>query len=926
MKTSVQPIPMSPAQYLKITTELQEILSLVNIGTWEINLANRSLVLSEETFRIHDTSPQEYTPTIDSAIAFYAPSSIPKISGALTETLKKGKKFSLELELITAKKRFIHVETKAKAIYENGVLTKVIGTFQDITDRKNAQQALQSSEENFRLLAESMPQMVWITRPDGWNIYSNHQWQEFTGLSVEQSYGHGWMASLHPDDQDMAREAWSHSIKHREPYTREIRLRNKDGTYKWCLDRGVPVLDDQGTVSKWIGTCTDIDPIKQTEIALRKSEERFKSVLDNSVGCIYRINLQTKRFEYISPSAEQVIGYSVQTLMNQTTDEALSVIHPEDVSAFHAAIEKLKETGKADLEYRQKCPNSLYRHISNRMAITNDTLSDQLLYLDGNAYDVTEQIRVKEALRESENRNKLFAETMLEGVVYQDREGTIISMNPSAQRILGKSYQEFIGSSSIQQENDCIREDGSPFPGSEHPAMVSLRTGQTVSNVVMGVFHPKEQAYRWININAVPIVLPHENKPHEVYTVFTDITKRKQAEEALLASKAAQAANLAKNQFLAQFLAMMSHEIRTPLNVIIGFSDLLANVIQDLCPKSSNDKIAEYIARIRSNGQLLVHLIDEILDLSKIESGNLQLDKIQIHPSEVISEVCSIMQHKAESKGLLFSIHVEGQLPITCLSDPNRIKQILLNIIGNSIKFTSNGAVNVKVKSSQTHPKLQIEIADTGIGLTPEQADKLFQPFTQADASIARQYGGTGLGLTISRKLAQALGGDVVLIKSTPGVGSTFEITLPLEDANYSCDPTSLVPEIPVASDISPRLEGIRVLLAEDMPDNQVLVITSITMAGGSVDLANDGQEAVKKALESHYDIILMDIKMPRMDGYEATAQLRNAGYQGPIVALTAHAMREDIKRCEKAGCNTHLAKPISIDELLELVLQLTKK
>jgi len=253
-----------------------------------------------------------------------------------------------------------------------------------------------------------------------------------------------------------------------------------------------------------------------------------------------------------------------------------------------------------------------------------------------------------------------------------------------------------------------------------------------------------------------------------------------------------------------------------------------------------------------------------------------------------------------------------------------RLKQILCNIIGNAIKFTSKGEVRVVVKSTSSDSKLHVVVTDTGIGLTPVQSCKLFQPFVQADTSVAHQYGGTGLGLIISRKLAQCLGGDVVLVESRPGIGSTFEVTVTLENVRYKMDSTPTFKPLDQTGKKQIRLDGIRVLIAEDMLDNQLLIKSSITMAGGVVDIANDGEEAVRMGLAGHYDIILMDIKMPRLDGYEATTQLRAAGYSGPIVALTAHAMREDIRRSEEAGCNGHLAKPVARDEMLEMIFQLS--
>jgi len=418
-------------------------------------------------------------------------------------------------------------------------------------------------------------------------------------------------------------------------------------------------------------------------------------------------------------------------------------------------------------------------------------------------------------------------------------------------------------------------------------------------------------------------VIRENDRIVKVIGALRDITECKHMEQALLNAKtAAEAANLAKSQFL----AMMSHEIRTPLNVIMGFSELLVELDPISEQNQYGEKKRDYVNRIRRNGQLLVNLIDEILDLSKIESGKLKLEKIEINPYELISDIRTMMQYQAEQKGLLFFMNIEGPLPQRYLTDPMRLKQILLNIIGNAIKFTKKGEVRVTVKTTQSDSKLHVVVIDTGIGITHEQASQLFQPFSLADQSITRQYGGTGLGLIISRKLAQGLGGDVVLVESREGVGSTFAITITLEEVKYNHSHPQSIKQRDETTQKQPRLDGIRVLLAENMPDNQLLLKRNIMIAGGTIDIANDGEEAVAKALAGHYDMILMDIKMPRLDGYEATQQLRTAGYPGPIVALTAHAMREDIKRCKQVGCNGHLAKPVARDEMLEMIYRMVRR
>jgi CheY-like chemotaxis protein len=308
------------------------------------------------------------------------------------------------------------------------------------------------------------------------------------------------------------------------------------------------------------------------------------------------------------------------------------------------------------------------------------------------------------------------------------------------------------------------------------------------------------------------------------------------------------------------------------------------------------------------------------LDLSKVEAGRLQIEKIEVALPELLADIRMVMQHLADEKGLRFSMTTDDLLPGTIVSDPIRLKQILTNIIANAIKFTNEGSVHVKTRVDRTQRKLHFTVTDTGSGMTPEQAARIFQPFTQADATTTRKFGGTGLGLDLARRLAQALGGDVVMVATQSDVGTVFEIAVDLEAPVYST--ISRADQKP-KNDTEIRLNGLHILIADDGPDNQYLVSKYLTLAGAHADIANDGIEAVAMALENDYDVILMDIQMPNLDGYQATMRLRELGCKVPVVAITAHAMRSEIEKCRLAGCDAHLSKPVSRRTLVETVHRL---
>lgn len=386
--------------------------------------------------------------------------------------------------------------------------------------------------------------------------------------------------------------------------------------------------------------------------------------------------------------------------------------------------------------------------------------------------------------------------------------------------------------------------------------------------------------------------------------------------------EAAETANHAKSQFLAN----MSHEIRTPLTAILGFAENL------LEPQVSEAERLSAVKTIFRNGEHLLGIINDILDLSKIEAGKLEIERLAFSPIRLAADVISIMHVRASNKGLPLRLKYLTPMPETIHSDPTRVRQILINLLGNAVKFTEKGFVELRLqfdRSEPWRPRLKFNVVDTGIGMTPEQLAKIFEPFTQADGSTARKYGGTGLGLTISRRLAHMLGGDIS-IQSEPGQGTTFEVSIEtgdLTNVRLIDDPTVLEEAeadvaLPALDEL--KLQG-RILLAEDSPDNQILISSFLKKTGADVAIGSNGQMALEKALEADrqgnpFDVILMDMHMPVLDGYEATRKLRQTGYSRPIIALTANAMGGDEKKCIDAGCDDYATKPINRRKLISQI------
>jgi signal transduction histidine kinase/HAMP domain-containing protein/ActR/RegA family two-component response regulator len=401
---------------------------------------------------------------------------------------------------------------------------------------------------------------------------------------------------------------------------------------------------------------------------------------------------------------------------------------------------------------------------------------------------------------------------------------------------------------------------------------------------------------------------------------------------------AAEAATKAKSEFLAN----MSHEIRTPMTAILGFTDLMEDEIAccTVCPEHADcdqrPKTLDMVEIIRRNGSYLLQLINDILDLSKIEAGRLEIQRLPCSPVHVVVDVQSLMRARCEAKGLRLEVEWDGPFPETIQTDDTRLRQILVNLVGNAVKFTDVGTVRLTTRLSHdrdNQPIMEFDIVDTGIGMTGEQVTRLFEPFTQADASASRRFGGTGLGLTISRRLAQMLGGDISLVETTPGAGTCFRATVssgPLAGIRLLENAASVPLVGSEAKLLSSGAQAVdlldcRILLAEDGIDNQRLFCQILQRAGAEVTLAENGEIAVQAVLAARdegkpFAVILMDMQMPVRDGYSATRLLRRRGVDVPIIALTALAMREDSERCIAAGCDCYVSKPIDRRELIETI------
>jgi len=528
------------------------------------------------------------------------------------------------------------------------------------------------------------------------------------------------------------------------------------------------------------------------------------------------------------------------------------------------------------------------------------------------------RLRMADALAKSESRLRAVIDTAMDAVVSMDGRGIVTGWNVQAEATFGWTAAEALGRTLheliIPEELRAQHLDGLARYTTTGESTVLGRRLEVPALRKDGATITVELAITRVHTSA-----------GVVFSGFLrDITEKKRAAELLVEARAAaEAANRAKSEFLAN----MSHEIRTPLTAILGYAELLRD---DGDLARAPERRIDTIDTIHGAGQHLLTVLNDILDISKIEAGKMTVEAVETPLFGVLAEVESLLRPRANEKGVALSTQLASALPERIMSDPTRLRQILMNLAGNAVKFTEEGHITIVARAEERggEPRLAIEVEDTGPGLTSAQAAQLFSPFGQADASVTRRHGGSGLGLTISHRLAQLLGGSVALHWTEPGKGSCFRMELPLVPAPgarlaASLESTAVRSAARVAAvpGAVSALAG-RVLLAEDGRDNQTIVAFHLKKAGAEVDVAGNGRVALEMleraaAAGRPYDLLLTDIQMPEMDGYTLTRALRDCGSRIAIVALTAHAMAEDRQKCLDAGCDDYLVKPIDKAKLL---------
>jgi len=594
-------------------------------------------------------------------------------------------------------------------------------------------------------------------------------------------------------------------------------------------------------------------------------------------------------FKRLNRAWEHVLGYSVDEL---TSSPFLEFVHPDDRDATSAEFRGLV-TGHntTSFENRYRAKNGIYRWM-----LWNATPFPEQQLIYASARDITERKHAEETL----NRFFTLSPDLLSIVGY---DGYRKVVNPAWERVLGFSAAELKAVPLFE----FVHPDDRALQIAQHQKM--LADACMVSFEVR--YRAKDGSYRWMQRNATPF--PEQRL---IYAAGRDITERKEAEQKIQRLKEeADAANRAKSEFLAR----MSHEIRTPLNAVIGTGDLLERT-------ALNTEQRQYVRVFQNAAKNLLAVINDILDLAKVESGHLALEESDFELAELLDSVVEVMSVRAQQKGISLLCNIAPQTPPRVRGDPERLRQVLLNLIGNAIKFTQKGEVLMRLepdRGGSAGGALQFSVADSGIGIPPDKLDAIFEAFTQADASITRAYGGTGLGLAIAKRLVELMHGRI-WAESSPGIRATFYFTAqfgiaPTEEA---ISPESQVTRLAIAPGF---LGALRILIVDDSEENRFLIREDLKDLECQLDFAENGQIAVEKICKNAYGLVLMDLRMPVMDGYEATRRIRGwEAEQGrmltPIIALTASALDAELQKAVDAGCTASLRKPIRLLTLLEAI------
>lgn len=807
------------------------------------------------------------------------PDDLNKINGLIEEVLNgKSPFYELEKRCIQKNGNLIWSSVRFSLVRDEkqGTPLYFIVHIIDISDKIATEQKLLKIEELYELISENAQDIITLVNPDGKIEYLSPSVRDLLGYEPEELIGRDGSELNHPEDTEKIRS---------EPFSDNqvvtYRSRHKNGTYIWFETAIKLIRDDQGHLQKILGIGRDVTERKKYQDNL--AEAQHIAMLGS-----WELDILDDKITF-SEEFYQIYNLFKNNLPSDPTDLKF-IIHPDDQQRFNEFIHQAMQGTTISSEFRNLQLDGTIKYMQIRVSVTFDE-NGMPVKMNGTTQDITERKKVELKLQESVERYTSLKKYNHDAIISLDVNGRIINTNEMAERLTGYRVMEmrggfiskFIGERNLRRILSYSIED--------------VTTERNINKIKHKDGHHVE-----VLTTIAPIIINKENVGY--YVIAKDMTEQKQL---LIAKEAAENTNKAKSEFL----AMMSHEIRTPMNGVIGMTDLL------LTTTDLDDEQKEYVEIINKSGNTLIKIINDILDFSKIEAGKTELQAQPFDIRDCIDDALAILMPKAHEKKLDIQVSIP-ELPYRLIGDYDRVKQVLMNLISNAIKFTYSGGVSIKVENNgheNQKLKLKFSIKDTGIGIPKEKLNHLFDPFYQLDSFMTRQSEGTGLGLAISKKIIGLMGGDI-WVEQTDEPGATFVFTVWFkEEVSHHKD--SSLQEILFAQ------KPLKVLIAEDNQINQIVLKKMIEKMGHFTSIAENGNQVIRALAYETYDIIFMDVQMPVLNGLETTKQIKETMPPEKIpciIAVTANALKGDREKCLEAGMDDYISKPIKSQVIFDRI------
>ncbi|MBU3697909.1 MAG: histidine kinase [Rhodocyclaceae bacterium] len=910
-------LPSSTADYLT------QIESVVSVGAWRLNPDTAWLQWSDGIYQMLG-HPKSEPPSLVAGLGYFDGESRGRVEAALAESWQHGSPFLLQVAMHTRQGTPIWAELRCQGRTDAGDESYLSGILLNVSDRLSMMERAMSAEARLQFWGDMLPDGLLELTLDGRIASVNKKAMTLLGYTDRHTLLGSVFSRLLPAMMDENLHAVSTG---QTPLSRVMEegfgsasdvygVKDRLGRVVWVEMHVRPMRDEHGTVQNFAVLLRDINVLKRLE-----SQHRQEVAVHAETEEIARLRLGHWRLylptDKLSCSQQCAVVLGMAGMHVFSRADFVARVHADDLPALRLAWKHARDSGEIDIECRLR-PEFGERWIRLIGRVTRNR-SGKAYAASGVVQDISDRRRTEEQLR----KISVAIEQSPNAVQITDLQARLEYVNPAFEKLTGYTREEAMG------RNPSFLASGLTPKATIRDLWEKLLSGQTWQGELI---NRKKSGETYVEYAFISPVHQADGRVTHFLALKEDMTERKRLAEELDAHRhhledlvaqrthelieakaVAEAASAAKSSFLAS----MSHEIRTPLNAIIGLNRMALRLSHDPVQQGQ-------LQRQSGAAEHLLQVINDILDFSKIEAGKLQLERTALDFGDIFENLQAILQPRADERGLRLQLQIDPALNTLALfGDPLRLGQVLINLGNNAIKFTEQGEVTVGAKlvaQNDTQVDVCLFVRDTGIGMSADAQAKLFEEFTQADQSISRRYGGSGLGLAITHRLLQMMGGSI-RAESEQGRGSLFEIRLKLPIDTGTHHPS--LAAVDTEKLLKSRFPNLRVLLAEDNPINQEVTVDLLRPVAVQIDVANDRSEAVALAKDARYDLVLMDMQMPVMDGLEATRQIRALENWSdvPIIALTANAFAEDRERCRQAGMNDHLGKPVEAHVVYRMML-----